>query len=386
MIVVNLSEMPWTAELRRNAAIFRELVRTGSPYDGGIFVAPVDRLDRRATLGVRLAAGRQNFHVGDAMSDGVEIETYAPTMMLPMSNRRAVERAQLELFYRVIRHALRGEPFGLWINCVEEATLALAEVLAQHATHVVLDMSDDWTAFDDHDPPARDRRVARAIELCDALIAVNEHVLAKFPHPHARVFANATDFANFQRRDRHYVLADVLPKAPGTKLVGFSGGLNVGRVDEALVDRLIAELPDAHFVFVGYTNSPELVARITSHANVRVLPAVPFRDLPHVIKSFDVAIVPHAINEHTRGNDLLKVLDYMASGVPIVSTDCSNVRKYGAAIEVADSHADFIARVRAILDGKPHDPAPGLAAARDASWSHKVPELARWLDETLGTR
>ncbi len=386
MIVVNLSEMPWTSELRRNAAMFRELVRAGRPYNGGIFVAPVGMLPRSAGLVARAAAVRENLSVSAVLSDGVQLAAYNPQLVLPFSGKRVVERAQLEVFRRVLDRALRGQPYALWINCVEKETFALAEHLAPRAAHVVIDLSDDWTAFDDLDPAARDARLARAIELSDALLAVNEHVLTKFPHPRGRVFANATDFDNFAKYDPKFVLGDVLPKKPGTKLVGFSGGLNVGRVDEALVDKLIAELRDATFVFVGYSNSPELVARITQHANVHVLPAVPFRDLPHVIKAFDVAIVPHAINEHTRGNDLLKVLDYMASGVPIVSTDCSNVTKYGRAIQVAATHAEFVAKVRAVLDGAPHDPEPGLAAARAASWRVKVPELARWLDETLTKR
>lgn len=386
MIVVNLSEMPWTAELRRNAAMFRELVRAGRPYHGGIFVAPVGMLPRTASLVDRAVAMRGNLGVTAVMSDGVQLAAYGPQLVLPFSGRRGVARAQLELFRRVLARALRGQPYALWINCVEKETFALAEYLAPRAAHVVVDLSDDWTAFDDLDPAARDARLARAIAMSDALLAVNAHVLAKFPHPAGRVFANATDFDNFQKYDPAFVLGNVLPKRAGDKLVGFSGGLNVGRVDEALVDKLIAELPDATFVFVGYSNSPDLVARITKHANVHVLPAVPFRDLPHVIKAFDVAIVPHAINEHTRGNDLLKVLDYMASGVPIVSTDCSNVGKYGRAIQVADTHDRFVAMVRAVLDGAPHDPAPGLEAARAASWRVQVPELARWLDETLVKR
>jgi glycosyltransferase involved in cell wall biosynthesis len=208
-------------------------------------------------------------------------------------------------------------------------------------------------------------------------------VLAKFPHRNGRVFLNATDFANFQKHDPSYRLGTVLPKRPGQKIVGFHGGLHVGRVDEQLLDALIVASPDATFLFVGYSNSTELVARLSARPNVVIHPAVPFKDLPNVIKSFDVAIIPHEVNEHTRGNDLLKVNDYLASGVPIVSTDVSNVRRHGAAIQVASTHAEFIAKVRGFLDGAPHDPAPGLAAAEAKSWHRAVPELATWLDGVL---
>src|SRR5437868_5451904 len=116
MKVVNLSEMPWTAELRRNAAIFRELVRAKSPYDGGIFVGPVDFLGRDASISARARATRANFTVRDVESAGVQLRAYDPTVILP---GKPVERAHMSLFRRVIERSLRGEPFALWINCVE---------------------------------------------------------------------------------------------------------------------------------------------------------------------------------------------------------------------------------------------------------------------------
>ena len=161
------------------------------------------------------------------------------------------------------------------------------------------------------------------------------------------------------------------------------GGLHDGRADEQLLHRLIEATPDAIFLFVGYTNSAELLGRLQQHPNVAVHPAVPYRELPNVIRSFDVAIVPHLVNEFTHGNDLLKVLDYLACGVPCVSTDCSNVRKYGAAVSVAETADQFVATVHAFLEGRQHDPQLGLAVARDASWERRVPDLAAWLAMVL---
>ena len=126
-------------------------------------------------------------------------------------------------------------------------------------------------------------------------------------------------------------------------------------------------------------NSAEMLGRLREHRNVVVHPAVPYRELSSVIHAFDVAIVPHLINEYTRGNDLLKVLDYLACGVPCVSTDCSNVRKYGSALYVADSADDSWRRCARCSTVGSTIPTPGLTAARAASWERTVPELGQWL-------
>jgi glycosyltransferase involved in cell wall biosynthesis len=379
MTLVNLAEIAWSLERRRNAAMFVNLLRSAA-FEKGIFVDPPLYSSRATALARRAREGLLALRPR-ATDEG--FLWYRPSFFVPFHARPLVFRSSVALFAAVLGRALRGQDYCLWINNIEPGPFALAQALAKKARKVVLDLSDDWTTFRDLDPAARDRRLQAALAMADVVIAVNEHVLAKFPHRSGRVFPNATDFLNFQRHDPHYRLGDVLPRRPGQRIVGFVGGLHVGRVDEALLHRLIAATPDATFLFVGYSNSEELLGRLREHGNVVVHPAVPYRDLPSVIRAFDVAIVPHLINEYTRGNDLLKVLDYLACGVPCVSTDCSNVRKYGSALHVADSADAFVATVRALLDGRKHDPAPGLAAARAASWERTVPELGEWLATAL---
>ena len=93
-----------------------------------------------------------------------------------------------------------------------------------------------------------------------------------------------------------------------------------------------------------------------------------------------MAIVPHLNNEYTRGNDLLKILDYFACGVPVVSTPSSNAGRYGHALYLAESALAFGNRIERLVSGlQRHNPAPGLAIARERSWENKVPGLVPWI-------
>jgi hypothetical protein len=118
-----------------------------------------------------------------------------------------------------------------------------------------------------------------------------------------------------------------------------------------------------------------------------MLPNVAYDKLPTVIRSFDIAIVPHLDNAHTRGNDLLKILDYCACGVPVVTTNCSNVSRYGNACYIEHDHDSFVNRVAQLMSGRAdHDPAPGYAVVQERDWSVQVPRLAATLFPELFQR
>jgi glycosyltransferase involved in cell wall biosynthesis len=383
VILVNLAELAWSAERRRNAAMFVELVRSARLYERGIFVDPPRLYGSRPRLGARAQAIAQLLRP-DAI--GERAERFRPAFALPFSFHPRLRVLAARALVAPLLARVRGRPFCLWVNNVDPPAFSIFQALAPRAARVVFDLSDDWSAYEDRDPVGRDARMAAILARADAVLAVNAHVHHKFPHRRGRVFENGTDFDNFRRRDPGYRLADVLPKPPGRKIVGFIGGLHRGRADEPLLERLVAALPEAEFLFVGYSNDPGLMARLRAHANVRVLGPVPHDEVPFVIQAFDVAIVPHLDNELTRGNDLLKVLDYLAAGVPVVSTDSSNVRaRYGQAVDVVTAHGAFVARVRHHLEARAHDPAPGLAIAEAASWRRRMPELEAWLAQALET-
>jgi hypothetical protein len=161
--------------------------------------------------------------------------------------------------------------------------------------------------------------------------------------------------------------------------------INETRADEPLLRLLFESFPQYQFLFVGYTDNPGFVQRLTRCPNVAFVPEIPYKQLPDLIRGFDVAIVPHQDNAVTRGNDLLKVLDYLACGVPVVSTRCSNVEEYAGALYVADSSERFIEQVKELVERRLHDPVPGYAIARSRDWASQVPTLAAQLFAPLPT-
>ena len=71
------------------------------------------------------------------------------------------------------------------------------------------------------------------------------------------------------------------------------------------------------------------ISRLTALPNVHLLGRKPFATLPGYSKGFDVAINPFPISEVTLNANPLKVREYLAAGLPVVSTRIPEVEVLG---------------------------------------------------------
>ncbi len=110
--------------------------------------------------------------------------------------------------------------------------------------------------------------------------------------------------------------------------------------------------------------------------NVHLLGQRPYRDLPAYVQQFDVALVPYLINEWTRAVDPLKLLEYLAAGVPVVTTAIPEARKYEAVIRITDDDTDFIHGIRqALVEDREAARCHARALAREHTWERRAQML-----------
>lgn len=367
---------------KRNQSIFTRLVQSNSIFKSGIFVDVPYYLPRGALFIERFKALKES-SVSKKITNNITV--ISPCFCIPFSYRYFVSKIVSSFIAKRIRSMVGKDRYCLWINSPQSSFYHIARGLIPYADRVVVDLSDDFTTFDSNDSDAVRSRLEEYIANADVLLAINENVASKFYHHQTFIFPNSTDYDNFQKNNPSYSFYPVLPKPINSQYIGFIGGFNRGRIDEQLLYRLLESLPTALFVFVGYTNDKSMQQSfLESSQNVIFIDSVPYEDLPYFIRSFDVAIVPHLINEHTRGNDLLKVLDYLACGVPVVSTRCSNVDKYSDALYIADDHNSFICYIQNILNSSiVHNPNNGIKYAKISSWDATVPLLEQYLSKFM---
>ncbi len=149
----------------------------------------------------------------------------------------------------------------------------------------------------------------------------------------------------------HFAPARVKRGRNKPPVAGYVGVIDE-RVDLDLVAGLADRLPDWEIRMVG----PDLkidVATLPRRPNIVYPGAVPYEQLPEVLGGFDVALMPFALNEATRSISPTKTLEYLAAGLPVVSTRVPDVvADHGAVVELADDADGFASACRSALSAR----------------------------------
>ena len=101
----------------------------------------------------------------------------------------------------------------------------------------------------------------------------------------------------------------------GQPVAGFIGALDPNKIDEHLLAGVAERLPHWRFDLVG-----EGALRTRLPANVHIRGHASRDNLPRVVTRFTAGIIPYAITPYTHGVFPMKVFEYLATGIPVVST------------------------------------------------------------------
>jgi glycosyltransferase involved in cell wall biosynthesis len=207
---------------------------------------------------------------------------------------------------------------------------------------MVYDCMDELSAFRGA-PPALLDWEKTLLSQVDLVFTGGQSLYEAKRDRHARVhaFPSSIDWRHFaQARQRPDEPADQVD-IPGPKL-GFFGVLDE-RFDAELLGELATRRPDWHFVLLGpvVKIAPESLPQL---ANIHYLGMKSYDELPRYVAHWDVALLPFALNESTRFISPTKTPEYLAAGLPVVSTPIRDVvRPYGdeGLVHIATTAAEF---------------------------------------------
>jgi UDP-galactopyranose mutase len=158
----------------------------------------------------------------------------------------------------------------------------------------------------------------------------------------------------------------------GRPRLGFYGVLDE-RFDCQLLRELAALRPAWQFVLIGpvVKIDPAVLPRAP---NIHYLGPKRYEDLPSYLRGWNVALMPFAMNESTRYISPTKTPEYLAGGVPVVSTPIADVvRTYGKSgvVSIAGDAPSFARAIANALKMKQHQGGFNVLADRalgDLSW------------------
>jgi hypothetical protein len=92
--------------------------------------------------------------------------------------------------------------------------------------------------------------------------------------------------------------------------------------------------------------------------------------------------MPWLDNEWIRHSNPIKLKEYLALGLPIVSTSFPEADRYAGVVRIAGDADQFVALVRqSLVDGGPATPARRRSAVLDDSWDRRAAEVVDVLDD-----
>ncbi len=168
--------------------------------------------------------------------------------------------------------------------------------------------------------------------------------------------------------------------------IGFAGSLST-QCDVTLLARLADTFAEASLVLVGPVSLGSESLERLRRRNVHLLGVRPYDDLPAYVQHFDVGIIPYQLSAWTVAVDPLKLLEYLAAGLPVVTTAIPEAAKYAGTVAVADDADAFVAAVRqALASDREASRAKGQALARGHTWERRADTLVALIEEVIANR
>jgi len=191
-------------------------------------------------------------------------------------------------------------------------------------------------------------------------------------HPHVHLVRHGVDHAHFAKSLLPELATSPLVRDLPRPVMGFMG-LVAEWVDLQLLAALADRFPGGTLVVAGREDVDTSALR--ARRNVVFLGRRPYAELPSLLKGFDVALLPFRDDELTRASNPLKVREYLAAGLPVISTPVPEVRRLGLC-HIASGAAEFAAAVDAVMATRPGPFAERSDAVRGESWEARWEEIS----------
>lgn len=192
---------------------------------------------------------------------------------------------------------------------------------------IVYDCMDELSAFRGA-PPRIDLLERELFARADLVFTGGRSLYeAKQPlNPNVHLFPSSVDVQHFSRARsgaEHPVSEpDDQARIPQPRL-GFFGVIDE-RMDLELIEYVAQSRPAWQIIMVGPVVKID-PASLPRRANIHYLGQKHYEQLPSYLGGWQVALMPFALNEATRFISPTKTLEYLAGGVPVVSTPIADV-------------------------------------------------------------
>ena len=174
------------------------------------------------------------------------------------------------------------------------------------------------------------------------------------------------------------------PSQAQRSVIGYIGAIEEWFDIDAI--RLAAlSLPDQQFLLYGKAEH-SLALKNLQLPNVAFMGEVEFTDLAGVLSKFDVGMIPFVVNDLTLSTNPIKIYEYFAFGMPVVSTALPEVERFDDLVYIANGPSAFAEQVSKALREQDDTLARRRREiAATETWRHRAQVLVELMQDLLSS-
>lgn len=189
---------------------------------------------------------------------------------------------------------------------------------------------------------------------------------------------NVADTDLFARSLQPGPLDSAMAVLPQPRIV-FTGAIVSTKLDIPLIVALARARPAWSFALVGPAGpgDPHMdVSALDAEPNIHLLGSRSYERLPDVLRAADAGLIPYARNELTESIFPMKVYEYLAAGLPVVTTPLPALTEVAEVATAADAHGIAELLDDALAHDTPQRRIERSRAAAAHSWDRRLEEIA----------
>ncbi len=202
-------------------------------------------------------------------------------------------------------------------------------------------------------------------------------------HDNAHFFGCGVEYDHFAQAQEQTTAVPADIDFMSRPILGWFGVIDE-RLDYALIEEMARKRPAWSFAMVGPVVKVD--PNHLPHApNLFWLGGRDYQVLPSYCRAFDVCMMPFALNKATEFINPTKVLEYFATGRPVISTPVKDVvRQYEGLVHIVANADEFLATAeRCLQQPDPQRIEKCLQRARAGSWDATVEKMQRLIGEAI---
>ncbi|HYK75338.1 MAG TPA: glycosyltransferase family 1 protein [Daejeonella sp.] len=276
-------------------------------------------------------------------------------LLTPHLPQNLTEAEILEYQEEIIHKFLQNKnltDFAFWYY----TPMALAYTKNYKPGFVIYDCMDELSAF--KFAPVRIKQFEQELFKRAQIVFTGGFSLyeaKKGQHSTVFPFPSSIDKAHFEKARTLKKMPNDQLQIPGPR-IGFFGVIDE-RFDIDLLSTMAEKRPEWQFILIGPVLKID-PAILPQKDNIHYLGSRTYMELPAYLSGWDVALIPFMLNESTKFISPTKTPEYLAAGIPAVSTAIRDVVKpYGESglVHIASSASEFIKAIEMELKSGPRE-------------------------------